>query len=254
MKQRGKLRWILMAICLVCLVVSGIWLGRYWLQSRRTMENVAELKKLVQEAEAQAPEEEGSGLLRLAEENSDLAGWIRVPGTAVDYPVMLPPADAPEYYLRRNFQREYDINGIPFLDARCTVDPCSDNLIIYGHNMYSGVMFHDLLSYRKEDFWREHPVVEFETLTDTGRYEVIGAFLYDASSGADAFKPHASVDFADEETFDAYMEEVRSAAYYDTGVQPVYGRQILALVTCDRSVLSNGRLVIVTQEMPEDGV
>ena len=92
MKQRGKLRWILMAICLVCLVVSGIWLGRYWLQSRRTMENVAELKKLVQEAEAQAPEEEGSGLLRLAEENSDLAGWIRVPGTAVDYVVSGKPA------------------------------------------------------------------------------------------------------------------------------------------------------------------
>ena len=88
-------------------------------------------------------------------------------------------------------------------------------------------------------------------MTHDGTYEIIGVFLYDASSGEDAFKPHADVNFAGEEAFDAYMEKVRAAAYYETGVEPVYGRQILTLVTCDRSVLSNGRLIVVAQETAE---
>ena len=248
-------RRLLLVVCLAVLAASGIWFFRYWQQNRRTQESVDKLRNIVREADRTSAEsgEADQGFAALKAENPDFAGWISIPGTAVDYPVMLPPADQPEYYLRRSFQKEYDINGIPFLDARCVLDPPSGNFIIYGHNMYSGVMFHDLLSYRKEAFWEEHPLISFETMTHAGTYEIIGVFLYDASSGEDAFKPHADVDFADEAAFDDYMDQVRAAAYYETGVEPVYGRQILTLVTCDRSVLSNGRLIVVAQETEESG-
>lgn len=248
-------RRLLLVVCLAVLAASGIWFFRYWQQNRRTQESVDKLRNIVREADRTSAEsgEPDQGFAALKAENPDFAGWISIPGTAVDYPVMLPPADQPEYYLRRSFQKEYDINGIPFLDARCVLDPPSGNFIIYGHNMYSGVMFHDLLSYRKQAFWEEHPLISFETMTHAGTYEIIGVFLYDASSGEDAFKPHADVDFADEAAFDDYMDQVRAAAYYETGVEPVYGRQILTLVTCDRSVLSNGRLIVVAQETEESG-
>ena len=88
------------------------------------------------------------GLQALRDKNHDCVGWITIAGTRVDYPVMQSSVKDAERYLRRNFQGEYDINGLPFLDARCTVTPASQNLIVYGHNLHTGVMFHDLLSYK----------------------------------------------------------------------------------------------------------
>ena len=54
-------------------------------------------------------------------------GWLCIPETDINYPVMHTP-DNPEKYLRRNFQGEYSESGVPFLDSRCVLD--SDNLII----------------------------------------------------------------------------------------------------------------------------
>ena len=120
-------RRALLLLCLVGLAASGIWFFRYWQHNRQTQESVNKLREIVREA-AQTPAESGepdNGFAALQAENPDFAGWISIPGTAVDYPVMLPPADQPEYYLRRSFQKEYDINGIPFLDARCTLGPAA---------------------------------------------------------------------------------------------------------------------------------
>ena len=42
-------------------------------------------------------------LLELYEKNPDLAGWLTIPGTRIDYPVMYSP-DEPERYLHANFE------------------------------------------------------------------------------------------------------------------------------------------------------
>ena len=60
--------------------------------------------------------------------NSDFVGWIRVPGTEINYPVMQSP-DSPNYYLRRNFEKAYSNLGTPYLQENCDIRTC-DNLII----------------------------------------------------------------------------------------------------------------------------
>ena len=49
-------------------------------------------------------------------QNSDFVGWISLDGTSLDYPIMQ-NIDAPEYYLRRDFNKNYSLAGTPFLDA-----------------------------------------------------------------------------------------------------------------------------------------
>ncbi len=127
-----------------------------------------EPKETDSDTETEAPTEETTepveqqpkrNLAPIIEQNGDCIGWLCIPGTEVDYPVMHTPND-PQKYLRRNFEGKYSASGIPFLDYRCSLD---SNLIIYGHNMKNGTMFSCLKQYLNEDYRQAHSVIEFET-------------------------------------------------------------------------------------------
>ena len=79
----------------------------------------------------QEQKQSSRNLTPLFELNGDCIGWICIPNTAVNYPVMFTPEE-PQKYLRKNFEGEYSVSGVPFLDGNST--PECDNLIIYGHN------------------------------------------------------------------------------------------------------------------------
>ena len=107
-------------------------------------------------------------------QNSDLVGWITVPGTRIDYPVMQ-TKDNPNFYLKHAFDQSYSSYGVPYMQENCDIG-ISDNLVLYGHHMNNGSMFSDLCKYESEDFYREHKTIRFDTLDSFGEYEVIAAF------------------------------------------------------------------------------
>lgn len=106
------------------------------------------------------PEPTERNLAPLFEQNRDYIGWLCIPGTTLDYPVMHTP-DALLKYLRRDFFGNRSQSGVPFLDWRCTLT--DDNLILYGHNMKSGTMFAGITAYRDQNYRDAHPVIEFKT-------------------------------------------------------------------------------------------
>lgn len=111
-----------------------------------------------QSDESQA--EKKRNLDALFRQNNDCIGWIYIPGTSVNYPVMYTPNN-PQKYLRRDFYGNYSQSGVPFLDARCNLS--DTNLIIYGHNMRNSTMFSELKNYTDFDFRNAHSIIEFET-------------------------------------------------------------------------------------------
>ena len=181
----------------------------------------------------------------LYEQNHDLFGWLRIDGTAIDYPVMHTPTD-PEKYLHTNFAREYSFGGIPFIDANCSAT--SDNLLIYGHNMLDGSMFRSLPKYESKSYWQAHPTIHFDTLYEEGEYEVLAAF-YDRVyyTYENCFKFYQFIDAADEADFNNAISNFRSKALYDTGVTAAYGDKLITLVTCAYHV-EDGRFVVVARK------
>ena len=81
----------------------------------------------------------------LYQENTDLAGWVKIEGTRINYPVMSTPEE-PEFYLHRDFYRQESYSGTPFIGQ----DYQAENLILmlFGHHMRNGTMFSDLMKYR----------------------------------------------------------------------------------------------------------
>ena len=161
-----------------------------------------------------------AGSVRLFAQNSDCIGTM-YPGTVVNYPVMHTPEN-PQKYLRRSFYGESSQSGVPFLDRRCSLD--SDNLIIYGHNMKDGTMFSSLRNYTDPAFCAAHPVIEFQTADGADQYTV---FAVAAVQKTDDW--YSFIYAADSADFSEQTAVILQKSLYDTGVTPVYGRQIITL-------------------------
>ena len=187
-------------------------------------------------------------MAELYSENPDIAGWITIPGTKIDYPVMFTPED-PEKYIHANFKGKYDVAGLPFMDGSCSMDPESDNLIIYGHHMNNGTQFQNLMNYARKSYWKEHPLIQFSTLYEERTYEIIAAFYDRVYRPTDnVFKFYQFIDAEDEADFDTAMKYYKKKAEYDTGITGEYGDNLITLVTCAYHV-NHGRFVVVARQV-----
>ena len=179
--------------------------------------------------------------------NRDIIGWISIPNTKIDYPVMQYSDNT--YYLSHNFDRKDDKAGCLFLDCGCDVIKGSDNYIIYGHHLTSGRMFSSLSDYESKTFYEKHSTISFDTIFETGTYAVMYAFRSRVYDDMDVnFKYYQFINADSEEEFNSYMNEMKEASYYDTGVTAVYGDQLLTLSTCDYQE-ENGRFVVVAKKI-----
>jgi len=260
MGERIKDRLSLLALIplVVVFLVSAAMLAKHYSQAAGERRALEELALLTEVAETPAPtpaiyatpapEPTAPTTLdryqALHEQNPDMAGWIKIDGTPIDYPVMFTPEDS-EYYLNHGFDKGESKSGVPFIDARCAVDPFGTNTIIYGHHMKNGTMFAGLMKYEDEDFYKAHPTVRFDTLYAEQEYEIIAVFRSRIYYQSDTvFKHYNFLNAADKADFDEYIENIMALALYDTGVTASYGDELLTLVTCAYHT-ENGQFVVV---------
>ena len=249
-------------------VISAGMLVWYWVDSNAQSQQFDDLSAMVQQARPTAPQpgdpdlsapenpwitvndpETGDPVQVLPEfaqlytTNNDLAGWIRIPGTRVDYPVMQTP-DSPDYYLRRNFEKKKATHGCIYAEETCDLLH-SDNVTIYGHYMRNGSMFAALGKYKKKAFWEEHKTILLDTLTQRRIYEIFAVFLTTASAEK-GFRYHTFIQADDRQTYDDFVSQCKALSLYDTGITPQYGDKLITLSTCEYSQ-TNGRLVVVAR-------
>jgi len=181
---------------------------------------------------------------KLYEQNPDTIGWIRIDGTKLDYPVMWTPEDKFKYD-HLSFEEEYSFGGVPYMKYLCSIDPPTDNLIIYGHNMTNGTQFRTIMGYQQINYWQEHPTIYFSTLYEEREYEVLAAF-YDRiyKTTETCFKYYDFIDPETEEEFNEGIQYFKDHSLYDTGVDAQWGDQLITLVTCSYHV-DDGRFVVV---------
>lgn len=180
--------------------------------------------------------------------NADMAAWLKIEGTKIDYPVMWTPRDE-NYYLYRNFEGKDDNNGCLILDTDSSLDPLTTNLIIHGHNMRSGAMFGRLTDYEKQEFAKEHNIITLYTKERERRYEVIAVFRSQVYRKTDqVFKFYKFFQADTQEEFDDFYQNIKALSLYDTGVTAEFGDSFITLSTCVYHV-EQGRFVVVAKEI-----
>ena len=184
---------------------------------------------------------------RLFEANADMIGWLNIPGTQIDYPVMQTLEDE-EYYLRRNFYKEKDKNGCLLMDTDSDIHMAGANLIIHGHNMKSGDMFGTLQDYQDQEYGMEHNKLYLYTRDEKREYELIAVFFSKVYLQTDqVFKYYQYFGGEDQDAFDSFYSNIKKLSLYDTGAEAEYGDEFLTLSTCAYQT-KNGRFVVVAKK------
>ena len=260
LKTMKKEILIVLSVVLVVVIVGcGLWLGYYAVDSqhqKQTYETLAKdfllegPKSSLSLAEKVSPEEPPTtqesvvtlitapprhDLAALQAENSDCVGWLTIPDTAVDYPVVWTPNN-PEHYLRRDFYGNSASGGTPFLDGRNEAQAKGQNLIVYGHNMLDGTMFKPVLQYLTPNFRQTHQDIYLELNGAQYHYQVLAALETNTRSPV-----YAYTDLSDS----TEVEDFRAMLLEETGVGAIpQAEGYLTLSTCNNQGGDSRVLVI----------
>jgi len=123
------------------------------------------------------PNERDINFGELSEANPDIMGWIEIPGTKIDYPVVTTFDN--EFYLDHDFFGKKDLRGTIFADIRNNTDWEDPFVVLYGHNNKDGSMFSGLNNFKKESFFDENQRIIIYTPDGQLEYRVFAVFARD---------------------------------------------------------------------------
>jgi sortase B len=167
----------------------------------------------------------------MADINPDYICWLKIEGTAVDFPVVR--SDDNEKYLNLTFYGQENVYGSIFMDYRCAGTNVP-HILIYGHNTKDGDMFGSLRDFLNKDYRAKHKIISLTINNRVNEYEIFDARMTDVDD------PAYNLSFNGPEAFPAFAEEC--GADEDA-------KQIITLSTCvsgndkDERVIVQGALI-----------
>jgi len=252
------IRKIIFIVALITfLVTGGILLWEMVIQPAIVDRNANRVQQIYHAQNVELQNGENDDYLQRFRElqsiNPDIKGWMRIPDTIIDYPVLQSSQDDPEHYLYLDYEEKYSKYGSLFFDARNNFDlsaPNSQSLIVYGHSMNDGRMFGSLLQYGGLDYYKEHPTFELDTVHSRGKWKIFSVFktntLY---SHGEPFQ-YLRTGFANDSDFMNFVYQIRIRSLFQTDVDIAPGDQIVLLSTCSYE-LDDFRTVIVARKVRE---
>lgn len=160
----------------------------------------------------------------LQEINPEVVGWISIPDTLMNYPVL--QTDNNWFYLDQTWKKEYSSVGSIFMECQNRADLSQFNTLIYGHNMRDGSMFCNLRSYLEQEYWEQHPYVYLAVEKDVRRYDIYAAYevgVWEITYG---------LEFEKDEDKQEFIDFGLSKSKIDTGIVPTVEDEVLTLSTC----------------------
>lgn len=172
--------------------------------------------------------------------NSDVVGWLQVPGTTLDEAVVQGKDN--EFYYRLDINKNYSFSGSLWMDMDCkpgdgNAENFSQNTIIYGHNLGKpqgvkddpeGVKFAQLLKFDDLEFARQHPYFYFTTEAGAYVYEIFTVFYSeDITSPVEYHHADYAVD-----DYKQLLADLRNRSQFDYNVTVGAKDKVMTLSTC----------------------
>ena len=198
------------------------------------------------------PEDMNPAFGELYAQNQDLVGWVSVPGTALNYPVV--QTDNDSFYQNHNFKKAASPYGTPFLSYKNDASELDLNNVLYGKNAEKAPrVFGELEAYRDMEFFKKNPVIRYDTLTESYQFKVYGVFLTNSAPEQDNgyVFDYTVPNLGTVESFAGYIDQINQRRLYDTGVDILSSDKVLTLSTSVDD-FEGARLVVVARLVRED--
>ncbi len=171
----------------------------------------------------------------LTKTNPDVVGWLWIPDTDINFP-LLRSADNWKY-LSLSYDLQRTNSGSIFMDFRNSSDFRDDNSVIYGHNMKSGGMFGKLKDFGDMEYLTEHPHLYIFTETQVFKYRIFAAYKTVADSTS------YTRSFSEDLDYNRFIDYIKDCAGENITDPPEEISPLVTLSTCT-SAQSNGRFVV----------
>ena len=228
---------ILLIICIFIFCISTWKLYGYYRSYKKAKDTYS---KIAKENVKISKNERKIDFKKLKSQNQDIAGWIYIRGTTIDYPIVQGKDN--EEYLHQDFNKKKSSSGTIFLDNNCKKDFTSDNNIIYGHHMKNGTMFAQLLKFREKSFLKKHNEIMIFTPDRTIHLKVISAYAQKAQN-------KIPVTFANDEQKKAYIKKIESMSEQTIKTSRINDSHIYTFVTCSYEGEDNRTYVHAAEEL-----
>ncbi len=269
------IRTILFVVALAGFLGSGGYLLNREMQDRASKNDLAKVSQYYESTEVASaqngiwsgitiedkdvPRDSQNRLLKfseLVEKYPDTIGWITVPNTDIDY-IVVQDKDGTDndYYLKHDFEGDSNRNGAIFADYRLNLEygVKQPNIVVYGHHMKSGLMFNNLIKYDDIEFYKQNPVISFDTIYEEGQWVIFAVMKIDAkeNNGSPSFNFMKLGDaLSDPLNFQAFISDIRNHSVIDTeaAIAVTTDDELLTLSTCSYEH-SDYRTVIVARKV-----
>ena len=171
----------------------------------------------------------------LLKKNADTIGWINVPGTRIDYPVVQSSDDS--FYMENDFNKNKAAQGSIFMDINCDISEMKGNYVLFGHNMRDGSMFADLLKYKENDFFTDNPVITFNTIYGDYQWQIFSVYVAPVSFN------YIDTTFLSQESWEKFIQTCKDKSIFENEVIPKANDIVLTLSTCAYD-FDNARFVV----------
>ncbi|MCD8200177.1 MAG: class B sortase [Coriobacteriaceae bacterium] len=173
--------------------------------------------------------------------NPDVIGWITVPDTNIDHPIVQAHEDDPTYYLYHDVYRNWNFCGVPYLDYRCVSEGLdSPNATVYGHHLRNGTMFSVFSEFSEASFAKEHRTILLQTPSSKRIVSVTYADVVDASTATNRF------DFGSRTAYASWYQDNLDAA--DVVLDAQVPEHNYLFVTCSYTTWADERTLVAAAD------
>ncbi len=176
----------------------------------------------------------------LLKQNKDTVGWLIVNNTKVNYPVV--QSNDNSYYLSHAYDKSKNIAGWIFADFRDNFDNFNNNMVIYGHGRKDNLMFGSLGKVLNKNWYtnKDNQLIQLSTVKYNTMWQIFAIYKIKAESY------YITTDFSSDESFEKFLQTMKSRSIYDFGIDVNKDDKILTLSTCYNT---NGIRIVVQAKL-----
>lgn len=186
---------------------------------------------------------------KLLEINSDALGWISLPGTVIDYPILQGVDN--DTYLHASIYGDYAYAGSIFVDYRNTLGLEGHYCIVYGHNMNNGSMFGSLKKFRDSSYLKEHPYFDIYIGEKHYIYYIYSLYIvepYETEDSPYQFGYEVIDTEEKREAYEEFLADTVSKSMYTVTTCPkteiTADDYVITLSTCSGSGANKKRMIV----------
>ena len=162
----------------------------------------------------------------LKETNKDTIAYVKVNNTNIDYVVV--KGNDNSYYLKHNFNKEYNIAGWIFADYHNKFDETDKNIVIFGHNTKDGSMFGTLKNVLDKSWQENKDNLEITLVTEKGQYKYQVFSTYSITPE----DYYINTIFNSDDEYSKFINKIKSRSNYDYNIEVDSNDNVLTLSSC----------------------